>query len=224
MKGLAIVAIIICLFSCKRIHPLYNPEAIKLNDSAVMMQQTMAGDQLKAHIGKDSFAKIQLSLLNRATKIDSNYFLGYWTKFGIQYASKQYANALVTGKEMVRLRPKDAIVKYLVGKIYDKTGDTIHARLYYEDYLNYCNRILDTMSKSNKQLKSIELQKALVLILLNRPQQGHEILNKLYQTADSFNKDSYLLYMHLIKADLLAAKDTSITVGQNTTLINTAFP
>ncbi|HTD39100.1 MAG TPA: hypothetical protein VK671_00670 [Mucilaginibacter sp.] len=223
MKELAIFAIIICLFSCRQKHT-YNPEAIKLNDSAVLMQQSMAGVQLKARIGKDSFTKIQVALLNRATKIDSNYFLGYYSKFGIQYASNQYTDALVTGKEMLRLRPNDAVIKYLVGKIYDKTGDTIRARSYYKDYLSYCDHILDTMSKDNRQFKDTELQKALALILLNQPQKGHDILNKLYQEADNWHKDSYLLYMRLTKADLLVPKDTSISVGQNTTSINTAFP
>lgn len=223
MKQFAIFGIMICLLSCKHKHT-YNSEAMKLNDSAIMLQQNTAGVQLKARIGKDSFAKIQLALLNRATKIDSNYFIGYWNKFGIQYASKQYTNALVTGKEMLRLRPKDAVLKYLVGKVYNNTGDTIRAELYYNDYLHYCDRILDTLTRSNRQFKSIELQKAIVLILLNQPQKGHEILEKLYKEPGDENKDSYLLYTRLTKADLLDPKDASITIGQNTTTINTAFP
>lgn len=238
MRSLAIVVSIMFLFSCKQKHA-YNHEAIKFNDSAVMMPNTMKGIQLHIHIGKDSFAKIQLALLNRATKIDSNYFIAYQNKFGIQYALKQYSDALVTGKEILRLRPQDAIFKYLVGKIYDKTGDTIRARTYYKDYLSYCDHILDTMPQSNKQLESIKLQKALVLILLNQPQQGHDILEKLYEEAGGkdknsnpytikdnllLDKDSYLLYMHLSKADLLTAKDTSITIGQKTSTINTEFP
>lgn len=238
MRSLTIVATIIFLFSCKQKHT-YNPEAIKLNDSAVMMKQSIAGFQLERRIGKDSFAKIQLILLNKATKIDSDYLIAYWNKFGIQYALKQYSDVLVTGKEMVRLSPNDALVKYLVGKIYDKTGDTTRARVYYNYYLSYCDHILDTMSKNNKQLEQTKLQKALVLILLNQPQQGHDILEKLYEEAGGkdknnnpytikdnvhLDKDSYLLYMHLSKADLLVAKDTSITIGQKTSTINTEFP
>ncbi|MGZ3810270.1 MAG: hypothetical protein ACXVJN_00985 [Mucilaginibacter sp.] len=221
MKGFVIFITVICLFSCK---PKYNPEAIKLNDSAIMMRTTMTGDQLEAHIGKDSFAKIQLGFLNRATKIDSNYLLGYWNKFPIQYTLKQYANALITAKKIVWLSPKNVVAKYLLGKVYDKTGDTMRAGFYYKYYLGYCDSILDTMSVGNRQHKSIELQKAVVLILLNQPQKGHDILNKLYQEADAQERDEYLLYMRLTRADFLIAKDTSITVGQSTTSINTFFP
>ncbi|MEO6852134.1 MAG: hypothetical protein ABI166_15940 [Mucilaginibacter sp.] len=193
-----------------------------MNDSAISLQMQDQQMGLAKYGSMDSVKKVQIALLNRATKIDSNYFLGYWNKFPIQYALKQYANALATGKEMLRLKPKDTIVQFLVGKIYDQMGDTVIAKVYYKGYLIYCERKLDTMSRSSKQRSLVEFEKALVLILLNQPQKGHDILNKLYKQADDWDKDRYLVYMRLKRADML--KDTSITIGNSTTIINAFSP
>ncbi|MEO6852133.1 MAG: hypothetical protein ABI203_07990 [Mucilaginibacter sp.] len=224
MKKLSILLFPLFLFSCKPHHNKPDPEAMKLNDSAVNIMTSMLGGQLESRVGKDSLYKIQLKMLNRATKIDSNYFVAYVNKFGAQCRLKRYKDALITGKEMVRLAPKDPVIKFLVGKIYEQNGDTILARSYYQDYLSYCDDRLDTMSTNNKSHKDIELQKAMVLVLLNQEQKGHEILNRLSQQADDWDKDTYIILMHLKRADMIECKDTSITIGNRTTSINTFFP
>lgn len=228
MKRSILLLFAFAIFSCKHGQYKFNPEAKRLNDSAVKMQGTIAGFQLKASIGKDSFGRMQLALLNKATKIDSNYLTAYFNKFGIQYSLQKYADALVTGKEMIRLAPKDMLIKLIVGKAYDQTGDSVQAKSYYKDYLYYCDGKLAFMPANDKERKQTELQKALVLILLNEPQQGHAILSKLYNESDNDDmsraKDIYGLYMRLTKSDLLVAKDISVTSGNHITSINTSFP
>jgi len=124
---------------------------------------------------------------------------------------------------MARIFP-DTYFIFLLGKMYDINGDTVHARAYYKEVLLKCNQELDTMAIKSPQRDFTELQKGLVLVMLGQPGKGDEIIKGLYQKADSRIKNQYLLYMRLKRADILMAKDTSITIDNATTIINTLRP
>jgi tetratricopeptide (TPR) repeat protein len=240
MKRSILLLVVFAFFSCKHGQHKFNPEAKKLNDSAVnliMGPPVMSrGDSTLIRLNtpaKDSDIKLQnesvnikppvideddkykkaIELLNKATQIDSNYFIAYWNKSAFENHLKRYKDALATGKQMIRLKPNDTTIRYLVGKTYYKTGDTIQAKVYYQDYLTYCNKTLDTMSIKNRHYKDVALEKGIVLLLLDQQQKGHEIFKKLYQNADNEDKDMYSLYMRVTKADLIEGKELSMTVG-----------
>jgi len=194
------------------------------NSAATLKSADTTGDwQMEPGSDNDLSLK-QLDLLNQAIKIDSNYFVAYNNKFGVERRLKKYKDALITANEMLRLFPRDPTLKFFAGKMYDINGDTIRARAYYQDYLFQCNRELDTMTMRNKQREFLELQKGLVLVLLGQPKKGQETIKGLYEKADSWDKAKYLLCMRLKRADMLNPKDTSITIGNCTTIINTFSP
>ncbi len=250
---LLITSLIQGLTACGQ-HKL-NPEARKLNDSAVALitnppVTSKSDPSVMAKINiqiKDTGVKHNtkpdntiphviytdnsplyekaIGLLNKAIQIDSNYFIAYLNKFNFETLLKKYKDALVAAKEMVRLGPNDSTVKFMAGKMYDETGDTVNAKIYYQDYLKFCDHKLDTMSAKNRNYKFIEEQKAFVLILLNQADKGHDILKKLYSKSDDWEKDFYTLDMRLTRTNMLEDKKLSITVGNNTTSINrTLFP
>ena len=231
-----------------------NPEAIKLNDSAVKLimeppfaskrdsslmdkvnKQAKSSDinQLKnkseiklpvinevGQYKKTQYEKA-VDLLNKATQIDSNYFIAYFNKIGAQSYLKRYQDAVITAKELLRLAPNDATTKYLVAGVFYKTGDTTRARAYYQEYLSYCDKRLDTMSVKNRHYKDTQLQKGLVLILLDQQQKGREIFKTLYEKeTDDSMKDMYSLYMRATKTDIVEGKELSMTVGNTTTSIH----
>jgi tetratricopeptide (TPR) repeat protein len=237
------------LIACGQYKHKYDPGAIKLNDSAIALimdpplisnkGDSSTGSKIAKHT-KGGLIKMSgasdtvwhpmyndivlyekaVGLLNKATQIDSNYFIAYFNKCGFQCHLKRYSDALITGKEMVRIAPNDATVKFFVGQIYYKTGDTIQARAYYQNYLDYCNKKLDTMSVKNRHYKDLELQKGLVLIWLDRQQDGVKVFKKLWQDADDWEKDTYSLYMSVTKADLIDGKELTRTVGNNSVSVN----
>jgi len=248
---LLITGLILGLTACGQ-HK-FNPEAKKLNDSAVKImtdppfaskgdsslmdkvnRQAKSSDinqrknrsNIKLPVINDvsQYKKAQyekaIGLLNKATQIDSNYFIAYFNKIGAQSYLKRYQDAVITAKELLRLTPNDATTKYLVAGIFYKTGDTTRARAYYQEYLNYCDKKLDTMSVKNRHYKNMQLQKGLVLILLDQQGKGREIFKKLYEEADDWEKDTYSLYMRVTKADILVGKELCMTIGNSTTCIN----
>src|SRR4051794_26467070 len=81
-------------FSCAQPKHEFNPEAIKLNDSAISMgSHALPTDS--------TIYKNAIALLNRAIKIDSNYLTAWWTKFSYQNELKDYKGALSTAKKLL---------------------------------------------------------------------------------------------------------------------------
>jgi len=221
MKRFAILISIICFLSCQSSRRRFNAEAIKLNDSAMSLQMKNYLMALNRYGGPDSVRKVQIALLTKAIEIDTSYFIAYWNKFNCQVQLKQYAGALITGKRLVILRPNDPVNEFLVGKVYDKLGDTIHAKAYYKNYLSYCSSILDTMATSNRQYRFVVEEKAIVLILLGQQQNGKAILKKLFDTEPiSMNKPFDSLYMGLTRKDIIDGKDLRMTVDNTSYSIN----
>ncbi|HWD89912.1 MAG TPA: tetratricopeptide repeat protein [Mucilaginibacter sp.] len=253
MKKLPLLLMIACLMqgltACGQ-HK-YNPEAIKLNDSAVALVMdppiisnkgdtstmtklakhghsrpvTIPADTTWRNMYSDTILyEKAIALLDEALKIDSNYISGYVNKYNFAARLKRHTDALGAAKKLVRLAPNDALIKFMAGKMYDETGDTAQAKIYYLDYLTFCNHKLDTMDVKNRNYTFMQKEKAFVLILLNQKDQAHEIFKKLYLEANDWEKDFYTAYMRLTRTNMLEHKELSVTVGDNTTSIDTLFP
>jgi tetratricopeptide (TPR) repeat protein len=202
MKIILIIALFLVLFTgfnAKAQHKI-NPIARRLNDSAVNLGIRGGDDQLLKAI----------DLLSQSIKIDSNYLLPYWTKMNFQNELKQYHEAIITGCQLTKILPKDIIIKITLGEIYDRAGDTINSKNIYNNALLILNGQLDTMSKGNVQYRQSLENKAFLLILLDQPENGHKILNELYNSETDERKKAWLkVNLDWNKHDIIYGKETT---------------
>jgi tetratricopeptide (TPR) repeat protein len=193
----------VVLFSCK--HSKYDPEAIKLNNKAVAIKMNYLP-------GTKPGLDDAIILLDSATKIDSNYVIAYWNKFIFQNKLKRYNDALLTGKRIIKLRPKIVTYRVIEGVVYEKTGDKLTAEKYYNQGLLIYNKLLDTMNSNNKMYKQLEFEKASDLIFLHQEQKGLSIIKDLYdKETDSRLKIMYRQFMNISRENLLSFKTSGST-------------
>ena len=145
-----------------------NSQARQLNDSALSIVRNT-----------QDFAKA-ITLLDQATKIDSNYYLAFWNKISFQSELKQFDNALVTAKNLNRIKPESPDYFFIDGLIYDKIHDTISSQKYFIKAEVCYDKILDTMNKASKEYDNFLMNKAVNLILIGQQQKGNNILEQLY--------------------------------------------
>ena len=86
-----------------------------------------------------------ITLLNKAISKDSTYLEAYCEKLIAQNSLKKFVEALVTAKQMIKIRPEVYYVNTQVGMAYDRTGDTATAITYYKKALVIVNKLLDNM-------------------------------------------------------------------------------
>lgn len=200
MKKLVILIVVACCLSCKSSHSQQkiNPEAVKLNNQALDLVMHSGGQE------NDKIFEKAIALLNQAIKMDSNYSNAYLNKFTDQNELKKYSDAIVTGKQLIALRPNNVNIKLMVGEDFEKLGDTTASVKYYDDALSGYNKILDTMSVNNKAYSSFLSSKAINLILLNRQKEGFEILNTMAaKETDHYLKQMYVQYLTMSRNDWL---------------------
>src|ERR1041385_6989411 len=77
--------------------PQFSSEAVKWNDSALS----------KYFYDNDSLTLVKkIALLDKATSIDSNFYVAYMNKLAFQNEAKQYKQALNTVMRIIRLSPQ----------------------------------------------------------------------------------------------------------------------
>lgn len=150
-----------------------NPEAKKLNDSAVNIAMH-SYDYAKA-----------VTLLDKATLIDSNYFAAYRNKLSFQGLIKPFDvdKILTILKSMNRLRPLDPEYYMNIGMIYFKKGDSTTSSLYFTNAISHFDNILDTIHTTNQGYEVLVMNKAYTLIFQGQDQKGHDLLQKLYESS-----------------------------------------
>jgi tetratricopeptide (TPR) repeat protein len=174
-----------------------DPIARRLNDSAVNLAITGDYDKLLKAI----------DLFNRAIRIDSNYFLPYWNKMTFQTDLKQYSQAIITGRQIIKMRPKSVPYKMALGEAYDRFGDSINSKKLYNEALWMINGQLDTMGRSNVHYSVGLEDKAFLLILLDQAKDGHKILNELYNSeTNERKKEALKVFLDWDKHDLIYGK------------------
>ena len=168
--------------------------AVQLNDSAM---------RLAMHSINDSSYQKVILLLDKATAIDTNYFIAYFNKLSYQFKLKQYNKALETAKHINSIRPNFVDQYVTVGILYEKTGDTITAKKYYDIALNKFNKILDTMSINNKNYDMLSMGKGIDLILAGQQISGNEILKQLYNNPiDDIFKEFVSSYVNKSRGEV----------------------
>ncbi|HEY9003351.1 MAG TPA: hypothetical protein VIM89_18490 [Mucilaginibacter sp.] len=151
--------------------------AKKLSDSALMLEATQPS------LDAESLYEKKIELINQAIKIDSNYFLAYSDRFMVEFEHKKYNEAILTGKQMIRIEPTNPDLEIDVGGVCENNNDTSSAIQHYKQGLAKYNRILDTISVKNKKRSEYEAGRAIAFILLGDEQKGRTLLKELYDKA-----------------------------------------
>ena len=199
---LLFIFLIMGLYSCEQKSAKHKPdlEVIKLNNKIV---------PLVPFINNIDSSKKALEFLDSATSIDTNYFLGYYNKLMFLYALKEYNKAILAINNCIRIKP-NAHNLYLTGGIlYEKIGDTISSKSYFEKSLKICNSVLDTMKENNTNYIFLSTNKAVNLIMLGNTitanktlKQVHDALSNEGEFADA-EKKYVLSFMNKNKIDLI---------------------
>ncbi len=189
------IFILLAFTSCaqKNNHAV-NPKARELNDSAIALMRY-----------PDSLSHVKaISLFDQAIAIDSNYILAYYNKFECQKEIRQYSNAIQTGKQIIELRPNIPGNYESLGNICYMDGDSTSGDEYYGDALVLHNKILDTMSVSNKNYNMELLMKGEILMMLERYEQGNQILKQLSEQQINANIEGCIdLLMNKTRKEIL---------------------
>ena len=163
---LAIVFSFLMSYSCvhKGTAHKVDPAAISLNDKAVALIMTFSGN-------KDSSNKA-IALLDSATSIDSNYFLGFYNKLMFLDELGFFDKAINTVNNLIRIRPNANDLYLTRGMLYAKTKDSAAGNIYFKKCLSICNSILDTMNEKNKNYYFLSMNRAISIILLGDSTKG----------------------------------------------------
>ncbi|HEY4326168.1 MAG TPA: hypothetical protein VGN20_19430 [Mucilaginibacter sp.] len=209
--SLLILLLIFC-YGCShsqvtQVQAKVNPEALKLNNQAMQLYANSLGIN-----DRNKTLEQAVNLLNKAVKIDSGYFRANWNKCLIQNTMKQYDSALVTSKQILKLRPKNVDIQLMVGTAYERAGDTVSAAKYYTSTLLTYNNILDTMSIKNEAYKTLKVGKAITLIMLHQDKKGYDMFKELYTTETDPNyKPMYQNFIGLTRHDFLYGPEEKVT-------------
>lgn len=133
-------------------------------------------------INNEDSARKAISLLDKATVIDSNYFLGHFNKLMFYNQLKQFDKAVLTVDKLIRLQPAAHDLYLTGGILHERLGDTIASRPYFEKSLAICNSVLDTMSTENRNYDMLVGNKAINLVMLGKQATANELLSRLYNS------------------------------------------
>jgi tetratricopeptide (TPR) repeat protein len=166
--------LLIALCSCGQNSPKHkvDPAAVQLNNQAMT---------LVPFIDNPDSSKKAISLLDKATLLDSNYFLGYSNKLMFYYQLKQLGKLISTNNKLIQLRPSAHDLYLRGGLFYEQNADTISANRYFNKSLTICNAVLDTMNKKNRDFVMLKTNRAINLIMLNDSATANNILKVLYE-------------------------------------------
>lgn len=153
--------LLITLCSCAE-----KPTKYKVDSAAVELNNQII--PLVRFIENADSSQKAISLLDKATVIDSNYFLGYLNKLMFLNQLKQWDKAILTTNKLIQLKP-NAHDLYLTGGIfYERIKDTISSKNYFERSIRICDKVLDTMNFNNPDFLMLNASKAANLTMLNR--------------------------------------------------------
>ncbi|MEO8765444.1 MAG: hypothetical protein ABI416_14195 [Ginsengibacter sp.] len=174
--------------------PGIKPEARLLNDSAVALIRSSKNEDYQKAI----------LLLEKAIAIDTAFVRAYQNKLSFETRLNQYDQALVTSKELNKLRPENPDFLMMTGVLYEKNGDSISSVRYFESSLARYNSILDTINVKTPNYFVVQMYKGINLILLNRPAAGNQILKSLYDNqADEMYKEALKPFINGQKQTIL---------------------
>ena len=116
-----------------------------------------------------------ISLLDKATQIDSNYIGAYRNKLTFEMDLKHYDEALGVSLKILQLKPNNPDHYFTVGFLYNIQGDISTSKKYFTESAKRYDKILDTMPVSNSGYDMLSMNKGVALIFLEQQQEGNDI-------------------------------------------------
>lgn len=187
----------IALYSCQQgaAKREVDPAAVKLNDSAM---------KYTSYIHNVDSLQKAISLLDSATSIESNYFLGHYNKLMFFNELKQYDKAILTINSLIKLRPSAHDLYLTGGILHERMGDTTSSKAYFQKSMDICNNALDTMAVRNSDYIMLISNKAINLIMLGEQAKADELLQASYnRLTDAEQKQMISSMMNKNKQELL---------------------
>ena len=92
------------------------------------------------------------------------------------YSLKQFDNAVETMNECIRIKPSAHDLYLTGGILYEKVGDTISSRKYFQKSLTILTPVLDTMKVKDMNYEMLISNKAINLIMLGDNKAGNDLL------------------------------------------------
>ncbi len=189
--------LLIALYSCGQ-----NTANRKVDPSVTILSNKII--PLVNHLDNPDSCKQALLYLDSATKIDNNCFQCYYNKLMFLYSLKLFDKAVETMNECIRLKPS-AYDLYLTGGIlYEKIGDTVSSKKYFQKSLTILNSVLDTMKVRDMNYEMLVNGKAINLIMLGDNKTGNNLLKVLADKQQEPElKELTLSYMNKSKKELV---------------------
>ena len=145
-----------------------------------------------------------ISLLEQAILIDSNYFTAYRNKLSFQIVLKDYNQALKTAIKISQLRPSNPDYYVTIGLLYEIQGDSVSSKKQFIEAEKQYDKMLDTITLSNKNYNMLLMDKAINLIYLGEQQKGNDILKQLYNDQkESSLKEMLASYINKSKGEII---------------------
>ena len=159
---------------------------------------------LVKHLENPDSCKQALVYLDSATKIDNNCFQCYYNKLMFLYSLKQFDKAVETINECIRIKPSANDLFLTGGILYEKVGDTISSRKYFQKSLTILNSVLDTMKMQDLNYEMLINNKAINLIMLDDNKRGNDLLKTIADNQQEPElKELTLSFMNKSKKELV---------------------
>ncbi len=131
---------------------------------------------LVSHLDNSDSCKLALLYLDSATTIDNNCFNCYHNKLMFLYSLKQFDKAVQTLNECIRIAPRAYDLYFTGGILYEKVGDTVSSKRYFQKSMTIINSALDTMKARDLDYEVLLNNKAVNLIMLDDYKGGNDML------------------------------------------------
>ena len=176
-----------------------NGDVFVLNDMAVkLMEQSLRYE--KGSFDRDSLLNEALSYSNEALEKKADFYYAYLNKANILKELGKYNASLKTLEELLKVKEDYPEAIFLMGLIYEKTGNMDKAKQKYKSALKAYKDYLKTpmateQDKINKDLVLLFLEgkeKALARIneqIKENPENSNLLINK--QIIEQFNRTEY---------------------------------
>jgi len=176
-----------------------NGDAFVLNDMAVkLMEQSLRYE--KDSFDRDSLLNEALSYSNEALEKKADFYYAYLNKANILKELGKYDASIKTLEELLKVKENYPEAIFLMGLIYEKTGNMDKAKQKYKSALKAYNDYLKTpmateQDKTNKELVLLFIEgkeKSLTRIneqIKENPENSNLLINK--QIIERFNRVEY---------------------------------
>jgi tetratricopeptide (TPR) repeat protein len=189
--------LLIALYSCGQ-----NTAKRKVDPAVTILSNKII--PLVNYLDNPDSCKQALLYLDSATAIDNNCFLCYYNKLMFLYSLKRYDKAVETMNECIRIKPWGHDLYTTGGILYEKIGDTVSSRKYFQKSLTILNPVLDTMKAQNMNYEMLISNKAINLIMLGDNKTGNNLLKGIADRQQEPElKEMTLSFMNKSKKELV---------------------